>query len=172
MKTYFDDFDFTEFWSNNNQEEVSGISDEAVKLIEAELGFKLPDSYIEFMKMFNGGNPNKSSVVAPEQPLVNKEDEDYDEEDDMSGCYINFYEFLSLNEIAHETEFMKNEWGYPDIGVYICRTGSGGHDIIMLDYGKYAKNNEPAVVYVDQEDDYAITLLAENFEEFIKNLIE
>jgi len=29
---------------------------------------------------------------------------------------------------------MKNDWGYPDIGVAICDTPSAGHEMIFLDY--------------------------------------
>lgn len=43
--------------------------------------------------------------------------------------------------------------------------------LIMLDYRKNGNQGEPEVVHVDQESDYRITLLAENFETFIKGLV-
>ena len=61
--------------------------------------------------------------------------------------------------------------GYPDIGVYICDCPSAGHDMICLDYRKNGKNGEPEVVHVDQELDYKITFLAENFELFVTGLV-
>jgi len=69
------------------------------------------------------------------------------------------------------SQFMMEEWEYPDIGVYICDCPSAGHDLVGLDYRKNAKNGEPEVVHVDQEDDYKITFLAKNFERFIKGLV-
>lgn len=63
------------------------------------------------------------------------------------------------------------EWGYPDIGVVICDCPSAGHDVVMLDYRACGKYGEPEVVHVDHEDDYEITFLADNFEEFVRGLV-
>lgn len=66
---------------------------------------------------------------------------------------------------------MIEEWEYPDIGVYFGECPSAGHDMICLDYRKCGKNGEPQVVHVDQEYDYKITFLAENFEQFVRGLV-
>ena len=42
--------------------------------------------------------------------------------------------------------------------------------MIFLDYRECGPTGEPEVVRVDQECDYSITLLADNFGDFIKNL--
>lgn len=42
--------------------------------------------------------------------------------------------------------------------------------MIFLDYRECGPTGEPKVVRVDQEGDYSITLLADNFGDFIKNL--
>ena len=65
---------------------------------------------------------------------------------------------------------MIDEWEYPDIGVAICDCPSAGHDMIFLDYRECGRNGEPKVVHIDQEWDYRITVLADNFEEFIRKL--
>jgi hypothetical protein len=42
----------------------------------------------------------------------------------------------------------------------------------MLDYRACGKRGEPQVVYVDQEDNYSITVVAPDFETFIRGLVE
>lgn len=59
MRKYFADIDFNGFW-NNHQYYLENyvekpLTDEMVALTETELGYKLPDSYIEFLKIQNGG---------------------------------------------------------------------------------------------------------------------
>ena len=68
------------------------------------------------------------------------------------------------------SQFMIDEWEYPAIGVAICDTPSAGHDMVFLDYRECGPNGEPCVVHVDQERNYDITKLADNFEEFVKKL--
>jgi hypothetical protein len=43
--------------------------------------------------------------------------------------------------------------------------------MVMLDYRQCGKSGEPSVVHVDQESDYEVTPLAENFELFIRGLV-
>ena len=68
------------------------------------------------------------------------------------------------------SQFMIDEWEYPAIGVAICDCPSAGHDMIFLDYRVCGPQGEPAVVHVDQENDYKITHLADSFEEFVRGL--
>jgi hypothetical protein len=62
------------------------------------------------------------------------------------------------------------EWGYPDIGIYFADCPSAGHDMLCLDYRECGSDGEPRVVHIDQESDYEITSVADNFEAFIRGL--
>lgn len=168
-RQYFKDFDFTGFWDDNDyalKEYVSDTpSDELILEIEKELGYKLPASYIYLMKQHNGGIPN--NICFPTKTPTSWADDHIA----ISGIFgIGREKTYSLcGELG--SQFMIDEWGYPSIGIAICDTPSAGHDMVFLDYSKCGADGEPAVVYIDQENDYKITFLAENFEEFIKGLI-
>ncbi|MEW2505684.1 SMI1/KNR4 family protein [Amycolatopsis sp. NPDC047767] len=60
------------------------------------------------------------------------------------------------------------EWDYPDVGVVIGTTPSGGHDTVMLDYSASGPAGEPAVVYVDE--DRVPRRVAGSFAEFLGKL--
>ena len=169
MEKYFEDYDFSDFWDDDeysfeNYEEESP-SDELIKSVEDELGgYKLPASYIELMKMHNGGMPAKTCFPTGERTSWA---EDHAAITGIMG--IGRTRPYSLcGEVG--SNFMKEEWGYPDIGICIADCPSAGHDMIMLDYRECGKNGEPKVVHVDQGSDYKITFLANNFEAFIKGL--
>ena len=61
MDDPFADFDFEGFWdpSADAWREYTGapLTDEAVAEVQRELGYRLPDSYVRFMRFQNGGIP-------------------------------------------------------------------------------------------------------------------
>jgi len=167
-ETPFEDFDLTNFWDDNDyvlKEYVSDPpSDELIAGVEEELGYKLPASYIWLMKQHNGGIP-VNTCYPSDEPTCWAEDHvaitgifGIGREKDCSLC----------GELG--SRFMIEEWEYPPIGVAICDCPSAGHDMIFLDYRACGPQGEPAVVHVDQENEYKITRLADSFEEFIRGL--
>jgi hypothetical protein len=48
---------------------------------------------------------------------------------------------------------------------------SAGHDMIFLDYSDCGPEGEPCVVHIDQESDYEITYLADDFASFVRGLV-
>ena len=167
MRKFFEDFDFSEFWEKDSYSQRKDIeeppTDEQIASVEEELGYKLPAAYIELMRLKNGGFPSKYHY--PTATPTSWAD------DHVAIEYISGIG-RKTNSLCGElgSQFMIDEWGYPDIGVYVCGCPSAGHDMILLDYSKCGKNGEPEVFHVDQERDYKKTFLAKNFEEFIRGL--
>ena len=166
--TPFEGFDLTNFWDDNwyaLKEYVSEPpSDELIASVEEELGYKLPAAYIWLMKQHNGGIPVNTCYPCDEPTCW------ADDHVAITGIFgIGREKSCSLcGELG--SQFMIDEWEYPAIGVAICDCPSAGHDMIFLDYRDCGPQGEPAVVHVDQENDYKITHLADSFEEFIRGL--
>ena len=68
------------------------------------------------------------------------------------------------------SQFWIEAWGYPPIGIYFADCPSAGHDMLCLDYRDCGPLGEPSVVHVDQEFDYKVTPVAEDFASFIRDL--
>ena len=166
--TPFEGFDLASFWDDSMyalKEYVSAPpTDELIASVEEELGYKLPASYIWLMKRHNGGIP-VNTCYPTDTPTSWAEDHVA-----ITGIFgIGREKAYSLcGELG--SQFMIDEWEYPAIGVAICDCPSAGHDMIFLDYRACGPQGEPAVVHVDQENDYKITHLADSFEEFIRGL--
>ena len=69
---YFEGFDFTEFWDDQEYAKKAYINDpptdELIARVQNELGYKLPDSYIWLMKQHNVGIP-VNTCFPTKQPL-------------------------------------------------------------------------------------------------------
>lgn len=159
----FDHVDFNDFWDDDEYALENYVSppptDELIREVEDELGYQLPASYIAFMKRHNSGMPKKTCCpVKNSFPVI------------IEGFYGIGRD--KANTLCGEmgTAFWLEEWEYPAIGVVICDTISGGHDMVFLDYTECGRDGEPCVVNVDQEANYRRKRLAGNFEEFIEKL--
>ena len=157
------DFDWTGFWNDVDYafESYIGkpVTDKDIKDAETELGYTLPAAYIELLNNHNGGVLNKNCFINNDGECVY-----------VTGIYgIDRDKKKSIfGEFGNE--FWMSKWEYPPIGVVVADTISGGHDMIFLDYRECGPTDEPKVVRVDQEGDYSITLLADSFGDFIKQL--
>jgi len=166
--TRLDDFDFEGFWNDSKYslEKYVGRTptDEDIAEVETELGYRLPASYKALITKHNGGLLAKNCF---ENPL-------------QRDWTPQIFGIESINGIDRERpyslcgamggKFWIEKWGYPNIGIAICDCPSGGHDMIFLDYSDCGPDGEPCVVHIDQESDYEITYLADNFEDFVRGL--
>lgn len=139
-------------------------TDDLVASVERELGYRLPASYVAFMRRHNGGRPRLTCCPAPGPTTW--------ERDHVAVTGIFGIGGTPSYSLCGESgsKFWIQEWGYPDLGVYFANCPSAGHDMIAMDYRSVGAAGEPQIVHVDQEWDYAITVLAPNFAEFIRAL--
>lgn len=166
--SFFEEVDLARFWKDSDYARKEYVlpppTDISIAAVEKKLGYKLPASYIELMQYQNGGLPRKTAFPTAESTSWA---EDHVTINGILG--IGDSKTYSLcGELG--SQFMKDEWGYPKIGIYFGDCPSAGHDMICLDYRKCGPTGEPQVVHVDQEFDYKTTFLTDTFEGFIKGL--
>ncbi len=163
----FEGFDFTGFWVKSRYAEETytcgPLTPSGLAETEKALGYKLPASYVWLMERHNGGVPVRCAfpTSAPSNWA-----EDHIAIEGIFGIGPN-----AKHSVVTETRLMVDEWQYPALGVAICDCPTAGHQEVFLDYRACGPEGEPKVVYVDQEDDYSILPLADNFEEFIRGLV-
>lgn len=170
----FEGFDLAAFWepedylrgTGRNEYIYPAPTDALIAETEKKLGYKLPESYLALIRQQNGGCPARVRFDLPEE---------------KGGGFVEISGFLGIGEGEHDwytlcgsggSLFMLEVWHYPDIGVAVCDTPSAGHDMVFLDYRACGPQGEPSVVLIDQEDDFAITPVADSFEEFVRGLRE
>ena len=133
--------------------------------VEAELGYRLPAAYKALMAQRNGGmltrNACPNALVRDWTPAAYSVESIYgmDRSKEYSLCG------------SMGSRFWIDEWRYPAIGVVIGDTISAGHQMIVLDYSDCGPQGEPCVVSIDQESNYEISYLADNFAQFIRSLV-
>ncbi|GKT36382.1 SMI1/KNR4 family protein [Aduncisulcus paluster] len=164
MTSIFADYSFEGFWDESDYALRAYVSaqtpsDKLIKQIEDELGYKFPASYIEFMKLHNGGTPHYNCIYL--------EDEEYPLQ--ITGFFCLGDESKTYSLVRSHNRMVIG-WEYPATGIYICDSPSAGHDMFMLDYEGCEAGEEPQVVNVDQEGDYEKIVVAQTFEEFIRKL--
>lgn len=161
-------FEFTDFWelSDYASDKYVGrrLNVLQLRLRNVFLPYRLPQSYLNMLLSSNGGLPTRTCFPMSERTSWS---EDHIAITGLFGLDRN-KTYSITGKIG--SEFMKGEWGYPDIGIYICDCPSAGHDMICLDYRRCSRNGEPQVVHVDQEFGFKITFVADTFEEFIRGL--
>lgn len=167
---HFEGFALDGFWSDHEYSVENygepAPSDETIA--EVELGYRLPDSFVEFARM--AGSRNGGGVERPCW-VIDDDDPTTLEIATISGIYAigRTARYSLLGEIGGT--FMMEEWQYPPIGVYFADTPSAGHEMVAFDYRECGPEGEPSVVHVDQEGDYRITPLARDFATFVRGLI-
>ncbi|WP_412101301.1 SMI1/KNR4 family protein [Micromonospora maris] len=139
------------------------LTDKVLRTVQAQLGRRLPTAYVDLARRHNGGSFACTAHPAPSRTS-------------WAEDHVGVHTLAAIGGTAgfslcgeFGSAFWVAEWGYPDIGIYIADCPSAGHDMIALDY---RSAGEPAVVHVDQEWNYQITVLAPDFETFVAGLVD
>jgi hypothetical protein len=155
MTTFFDDED--DYFTG------PPLTQEAIGTAELHLGVRLPASYLALLAERNGGVPRLTCFPTA---FPTSWASDHIGIDAILGIGGE----RGIDSPVGGSRYMVAEWGYPDIGVVIVDTPSGGHDTVMLDYSECGPDGEPAVVYVDE--DRVPRRIAETFADFIVGFME
>ena len=164
----FEDLDLETFWRKSEYADVNYVDDTLTDLkvasVERALKYTLPGAYVALMRFQNGGIPVRTNHRMSEATSW--------AEDHIAITGIYSIGSTKPYSLAGDfcTQFWIDEWGYPPIGVYFADCPSAGHDMLCLDYRICGPRGEPAVVHVDQDLDFKISVVAPNFETFIRGL--
>lgn len=154
-----------DFWDNSSTygQKFIGrpVFNDDITSVEDELNVQLPPEYKELIKQQNGGMVNRCIFPCGYKTR-------------WSDDHIEITNILGIDKNKPSifgTKYLQSEWGYPEGYLNIANTPSSGHLEVFLDYREAGPNVDPPVVSIDQEDNYKVTLLAESFGDFIRNLI-
>lgn len=132
--------------------EFDDFSLEKLSKVEKDLGVKLPDSYIELMKLHNGGDLAYSILHSGRVPDGEVEIENIRGIDLEDGI-------IESIELVEEWELEKG---------LVIFSGDGNY-WLAFDYRNYV-GNEPAVVYIEEDAENKPKQVAKTFELFLKKL--
>ena len=162
------DIDPAQWWADSDyaRREYVGRTptDELIASVESELGYRLPASYVAMMRRHNGGLP-RLTCFPTSTPTTWAVDHVA-----VTGVFGIGRELANSLRGSAGSRFWVDEWDYPDLGVYFADCPSAGHDMLAMDYRDVGPGGEPRIVHVDQERDYAVTVLAPGFAEFVRGL--
>jgi hypothetical protein len=138
------------------------VTPNMVKAAEESLGYRLPAAYVELLQVQNGGYLARNWFPTTKCPRWAKD-------------HVQFRNIFGLGEggIDDDTgsQYLIEEWEYPDVGVVIS---SDGHTAFMLDYSDCGEEGEPTVIWIDVEsgkdDEPYVAELAPDFATFLEQL--
>ena len=141
------------------------LTEDMVTAAERELKVKLPTTYLDLLRVCNGGY-TRDAVIRTSQPTGYAEN--HVPVDVIFGIpAIGDRGRFGTGQGILVTAYMTEEWGLPDGLVLI---NGDGHWWIALDYRRSGPAGPPTIVWIDVERGEDLQL-AETFESFLVGLI-
>ncbi|MBR3928114.1 MAG: SMI1/KNR4 family protein [Clostridia bacterium] len=162
------DMDFSDFWHDIKESERRYESNKPdqrmIRSVQEELGFKLPDTFVELMRMHNGGMVNRCWYP------INFPAETY-------ADYIQITHLLGIGRDAYYSLcgrfgsrfLLEGRGDFEKAGIAIANCISPSRAILILDYRTSGSDGEPCVTYINSASGEE-TVIAPNFEIFIRGL--
>jgi len=147
-----------DFWESNYYNHPT-LTDKMIEQAEKELGVKLPDTFLNLLKVQNGGYTKGFVFPMTEETSWAENHIPFDE---MFGIVTD--KSIDTSHNILDTEYMTKEWGLPEKQVLLS---GDGHWWITLDY---RKSENPSVSWITADCDEDIHI-ADSFENFINGLI-
>ena len=152
----YDDIDFSRLFDESedgSKYNLGSFDESRIKAAEDYTGYKLPKSFIEFLKIRNGGRLSE----------------------EYSECWLTAICGLGENEDTPNSfqdlyNVCINDLECPKIGIPFGETQTAGHEHYFLDYTVVDEDGEPRIVQVDNECGNEISFVANNFREFIEKV--
>jgi hypothetical protein len=135
----------------NSNELIQKITKDGIVFIENKYNRKLPESYLNFLEIQNGGYINYNKFPKLEHKI--------------NIDFISGIKGSKLDTLEQSDYYIK-EWNLPK---QILLFSGEGHWWICFDYRNINENNEPKISYLDSEYG-ADQVIAESFQDFIERL--
>lgn len=139
------------------------VRDEMVSRAEAELGVRLPRSYVDLLRVQNGGRPRRRCLRTT---FATSWGPNHIEVEIIYG--IGGEWGIDSSSGIGGSNYLIAEWDFPRIGVVIGDTPSAGEEVLMLDYSTVGSHGEPSVAHI--AEDRIPRTVAETFEAFLAQL--
>lgn len=146
-----------DFWDLTRPATFTSLTEQLIEKAENELNIKLPQQFIELLKVKNGGRLRRTILHSNNNSIWQ---DGWYEIDELYG--INDGNVKAPGILS--TSYLTTEWDLPEKQVII--TG-GGNWWITLDYRK--NQQEPTVNWIEPEANRD-EIIADSFKEFIDHL--
>jgi hypothetical protein len=154
---------WTDFFDASTHYTGPPLTDAMVASAEQAVGYTLLASYLKLLRVKNGGVPRRQC-----HPTGGTH---------WSDNHVRVVTLFGIggpwgiDSEQFGTRHLIRQAGLPEIGIVVGFTPTAGHDAVMLDFSGCGPQGEPRVVFVDPEDDVT-TVLATNFERFLRGLVD